>query len=95
MHGRVSGKAVLFNKTNSTQVPKHSSIFDRRSHIRDEVEKHLSGRVVVVSITPTKVKDDIVLFLRAKLKEDIIPDAMDEKLEEEIIRIIRETVSEM
>ena len=64
-----------------------------RLHIRDEVEKHLSGRITVVSITPTK--DDIVRFLRAKLKEDTTTDAMDKSLEEDIIKNIPETVSEM
>ena len=64
-----------------------------RLHIRDEVERHLAGRVVAVSITPTK--DDIVRFLRVKLKEDMIPDAMDNSLEAEILENIPETVSEM
>ena len=64
-----------------------------RPHIRAEVERHLSGRAATRSIIPTK--DDTVSFIRAKLKEDTIPDAMDESLEEEIIRIIPETVSEM
>jgi len=64
-----------------------------RPHIRDEVEKHLGGRAATISITPTK--SDIITFLRAKLKEDIMPDAMDESLEQEIIQKIPETVSEM
>ena len=64
-----------------------------RLHIRDEVEKHLAGRVAVVSITPTK--DDIVRFLRAKLKKDRTPDAMDKSLEEGIIGTVPETVPEM
>ena len=64
-----------------------------RLHVRDEVERHLVGRVAAVSITPTK--NDIVRFLRAKLKEDIIPDAMDRNLEADIIKNIPETVSEM
>ena len=64
-----------------------------RQHIRAEVEKHLAGRAATRSITPTK--DDTVAFIRAKLKEDPIPDAMDQSLEEEVIRIIPETVSEM
>ena len=64
-----------------------------RLHIRDEVEKYLADRVVAVSITPTK--DDIVRFLRARLKEDTSPDAMDKALEEDIIKTIPETVSEM
>ena len=64
-----------------------------RPHIRDEVELHLAGKAATRSIRPTK--DDIVIFLQEKLKEDTISDAMDEGLEEEILRIIPETVSEM
>ena len=64
-----------------------------RPHIRGEVEKHLSGSVATRSVTPTK--SDIITFLRAKLREDTILDAMDESLEEEIIQNIPATVSEM
>ena len=64
-----------------------------RLQIRDEVERYLSGRVVAVPIIPTK--DDIVLFLRAKLKMDTMPDAMDKSLEADIIKNIPEAVSEM
>jgi len=64
-----------------------------RPHVRSEVEKHLAGRATTRSITPTK--SDIIIFLREKLREYAIPDAMDESLEEEIIQNIPETVSEM
>ena len=64
-----------------------------RPHIRGEIDKHLAGRAATRPIAPTK--DDIIIFLRAKLKEDTIPDAMDDSLEEEIIMNILETVSEM
>ena len=64
-----------------------------RLQIQDEVEKHLARRVVAVSIIPTK--DDIVRFLRAKLKMDATPDAMDKSLEADILKNIPETVSEM
>ena len=37
-----------------------------RSHIRDEIDKHFSGRAATTPITPTK--GDIIIFLRAKLK---------------------------
>ena len=57
------------------------------------MEKHLAGRIVAVSVTPTK--DDIIQFLRARLGDDTIPDAMDTCLEEDIIKIIPETDSEM
>ena len=64
-----------------------------RPHIWGEIDKHLGRRAQTRSISPTK--DDIIVFLRAKLEEDTIPDAMDESLEEEIIKNIPETVSEM
>ena len=64
-----------------------------RSHIRDEAEKRLAGRVAAVSITPSKA--DIIRFLQAKLREDTTPDEMDQSLEEDIINNIPETVSEM
>ena len=64
-----------------------------RLQIGDEVEKHLAGRVVTVSIIPTK--DDIVRFLQEKLKKDATPDAMDKSLEVDIIKNIPETVSAM
>ena len=64
-----------------------------RPHIRGEIDKHLARRAATRVIAPTE--DDIIIFLRAKLKEDTIPDAMDESLEEEIIKNIPESVSEM
>ena len=63
-----------FYKSPSTRI-----FLAGRLHVRDEVEKHLARRVVAVSITPTK--DDIIRFLRAKLREDTIPDAMNNSLE--------------
>ena len=48
---------------------------------------------MAVSITLTK--DDIIRFLWAKLKEDTTPDAMDKRLEEDIIKNIPESVSKM
>ena len=64
-----------------------------RPHIRSEIDKHLPRRVANRAIVLTK--HDIIIFLRAKLKEDTISDAMDGSLEEEIINNISETVSEM
>ena len=78
----------ILHKSRSTRI-----FLAGRLHIRNEVEKHLGGRVVTISITPTK--DDIVRFLRAKLEEDTTPDAMDKRLEEDIVKNIPETVSEM
>ena len=64
-----------------------------RLQILEEVEKHLAGRVVTVSIIPTE--DDMVRFLRAKLKKDATPDAMDKSFEADIIKNIAEKVSPM
>ena len=64
-----------------------------RPYIQDEVEKHLAGRALTRCITPSK--NDIVAFLRATLKEDTMPGAMDKGLEDEIMQNIPETVSEM
>ena len=64
-----------------------------RLQIRDEVGKHLSGRVVAVSIVP--IRGDIIRFLRAKLEKDATPDAMDKSLEADIINSIPEMVSPM
>ena len=88
-------RAGLLNSLNQIlhKSPSARIFLAGRLHIRDEVEKHLARRVVVVSITPTK--DDIVRFLQAKLKEDPTPDAMDKGLEEDILKTIPETVSEM
>ena len=78
----------ILHKSPSTRI-----FLAGRLHIRDEVEKHLAGRVVALSITPTS--NDIIQFLQAKLKEDIIPDAMDKSLEAEILKNIPGTVSEV
>ena len=78
----------ILHKSPSTRI-----FLAGRLHVQDEVEKHLAGRVVAVSITPTKT--DIIRFLRAKLREDTTPEAMDNSLEEDIIKSIPETVSEL
>jgi len=64
-----------------------------RLHIRAEMEKRLRGRMISVSICPTK--GDIIEYLRVRLSADETPDAMDESLEAEILEKIPESVSEM
>ena len=72
----------------------HTRIFIiGRPHIRGEVEKRLSGRVISVSVGPSR--DDIVEYLRLRLDEDEAPDAMDESLEEDILEKIPQNMSEM
>ena len=64
-----------------------------RPHIRAEIEKRLAGRVISVSVGPSK--DDIMEYLHLKLDEDETPDAMNESLKADILKKIPETMSEM
>ena len=64
-----------------------------RPHIRREVVRFLDWRTSAISITPTR--GDITIFLRAKLREDAVLDAMDANLEEEVIQNILDTFPEM
>ena len=64
-----------------------------RPHIQAEVGKRLSGRVTSISITPRQ--DDIISYLRSRLDEDTISDAMDSSLEADILKRIPEDISEM
>ena len=64
-----------------------------RPHVRAEIEKRLAGRVISVSLGPSK--DDIMEYLRLKMDEDETPDAVDESLEAGIMEKIPENMSEM
>jgi len=46
-----------------------------RSHIQEAVERELGGRVISASIKPRD--DDIVTFLRARLRKDTTPEVID------------------
>ena len=63
-----------------------------RLHILGEVESRLGEQVVAVSVSPPR--NDITRFLRAKLKEDTTPAAMDKSLEEAIIERVPEAIPE-
>ena len=72
----------------------HTRIFIiGRPHVLAEVEKRLAGRVISISVGPSR--DDIVEYLRLRLDEDETPDAMDETLEAEILEKIPQNMSEM
>ena len=64
-----------------------------RPHVRVEIEKCFAGRVISLSVGPSK--DDIIEYLRLRLDEDETPDAMDESLEAEILEKIPQNMSEM
>ena len=64
-----------------------------RPHIQDEIGKCLSGRVKTVRTTPRR--GDIIRYLRSRLDEDTVPDAMNSSLEADILNKIPEDISEM
>jgi len=64
-----------------------------RQHIRDEIERRISGRVTTMRITPKR--NDVIEYLRTRINEDTNPDAMDSSLEEDILKKIPDDVSEM
>ena len=61
-----------------------------RRHIRDEIDRHLGGRVAVLSIELNN--DNIVGYIRMRLSKDTFLDAMDNGLEDEIIERITENI---
>lgn len=83
----------LFNSLNQIlEKSPHTRIFlTGRPHIRTEVGRCLAQRVISVSISPPK--SDIIRYLRSRLDEDEIPDAMDEGLEGHILENIPERIS--
>ena len=71
----------------------HTRIFmTGRSHIRGVVERGLGGRTTSVLISSRE--GDIVTYLRARLGKDTTPGAMDSFLENDIMKIIPEGISE-
>ena len=64
-----------------------------RPHIRAEIEIRLVGRMTCVSVCPAS--EDIIRFLRVRLSEDETPDAMDSRLEAEILEKIPGSISDM
>ena len=64
-----------------------------RPHIQDEIGRHISGRIATIRITPKR--DDVIGYLRARLSEDMNPDAMDSSLEADILKKIPDDISEM
>ena len=64
-----------------------------RPHVRTEIEKRLAGRVIGVPVGPSS--DAIMEYLRLRLNEDEIRDAIDQSLEVDIVEKIPETMLEM
>ncbi|RPA88673.1 hypothetical protein L873DRAFT_1905956 [Choiromyces venosus 120613-1] len=76
----------------SQESPSVHIFFTGRHFVCSEVERYFPG-VQVISVNPTT--DDIKRYLTIKLDNDTEPDAMDDRLKGEILRIIPETISEI
>ena len=87
--GRILGSLKqILEKSSDTRI-----FVTGRPHIRAEIEKRLAGRVVSVPVGASK--DDIIIYIRARLSKDETPDAMDDSLEADILAKIPENISEM
>jgi len=75
------------------KCPRTRIFMTGRPHIRAEIGRRLPGRVWSVSITPRR--GDIIGYLHSRLNEDTTPDAMDSRLEAEIIEKIPDNISGM
>ena len=74
------------------ESPRMQMLFTGRSHIADEVKKYFV-EAIIVPVSPSE--DDIRAYLDARLDGDTEPDAMDNGLRTDIMRIIPETISEV
>jgi len=64
-----------------------------RPHTLPEMGRRLAGRVRSLCVIPKR--DDIVTYLRSRLAADIIPEAMDDTLEVDILEKVPSDISEM
>ncbi|RPA89072.1 hypothetical protein L873DRAFT_1644294, partial [Choiromyces venosus 120613-1] len=87
--------ALLRSLENIIQDSPGTRIFlTGRRNIRDEVVRFFAGALQIISIEPTK--QDISIYITQRLAQDkITHTAIDDKLEEEIMSIIPQTISEI
>ena len=74
------------------ESPSTRVLFTGRSHVAEEVKKYFA-EAIIIPISPTE--GDIRVYLGVKLDRDTEPDAMDDDLRRDIMRIIPETISEV
>ena len=74
------------------ESPSARVLFTGRSHIAKEVKRSFA-EAIIVPVSPTQ--DDIRVYLGVRLDRDTEPDAMDDDLRRDIMRIIPETISEV
>ena len=72
--------------------PSTRVLFTGRSHVQEEV-KRCFAKTIIIHVSPTG--DDIRVYLGVRLDRDTEPDAMDDDLRKDIMRIIPEMVSEV
>ena len=74
------------------ESPSTRMLFTGRSYIQGEVKSYFN-RAIIISVSPTD--DDIRVYLGARLDKDTEPDAMDDDLRSDIMRMIPEKLSEV
>ena len=74
------------------ESPSTRVLFTGRSHVADEVKKYFA-EAIILPVSPTG--GDIRIYLDARLDGDTEPNAMDNDLRRDIMRIIPETISEV
>jgi len=91
----VANRVKLLNSLQQIlETSPHTRIFIiARPHVQPEIERRLPGRVVSVPVGPNKT--DITGYLRLRLDQDEIPEAMNESLEADILEKIPGNMSEM
>jgi len=90
-----ANRVKILNSLNQIlQKSKNARIFiTGRQHIRAEIGSRLSGRVATILITPRR--DDVIRYLHKRIADDTTPDAMDTRLEADILKRILDNISEM
>ena len=74
------------------ESPSMRVLFTGRPHVEEEVRKYFSG-VITIPVSPTE--GDIKVYLGVRLDRDPEPDAMDDNLRKDIMRIIPEMISDV
>ena len=77
----------ILEKSPSTRI-----LVTGRRHIQGEIEREFSGKAAILSVKPNY--DDIMGYIRMRLRKDPILGAVDSGLEAEIIKCIAENVPE-
>ena len=72
------------------ESPNMRVLFTGRSHIQEELKKYFAG-VITIPVSPTE--GDIRVYLGVRLDRDTEPEAMDDDLWKDIMRIIPKMIS--